>query len=575
MADPLHSSQLQTTTNMDALQSFLKFFSLETLDTRLFPPADITRRRQIITKANPKPKWSTLEFKFYMVVFAVMVPLMYKTAMDASNETNPNYPKFEHLLSQGWMLGRKVDNSDQQYRFFRDNFWFLWTLVAGHVALRKIAVSFAPHKRTTFDLVVGILYLLALHGTNVVKIALHVSVMYILATQVENTRHARIALWVYGVLTLFLNDKLRNVALHIDAIDHGFHGVVERWDVFYNFTLLRMLSFGLDYLEKRDLPKLEPQLVPADLDERGRLTAPLPIEEYNFANYVSYLTYAPLFIGGPIVSFNDYMYQSNYFQLELTKDTKRILVYGARLLFCILVMEFLLHFMYVVAVSKTKAWDGDTPFQLSMLGMFNLNIIWLKLLIPWRMFRFWSLLDGIDPPENMIRCMDNNYLGLAFWRAWHRSYNKWVLRYIYIPLGGAGSGSSGVATRLGNSLLVFSFVAVWHDIELRLLMWGWLVVLFLMPEIVATMYFRRYALKLWYRHLCGVGAVCNIWMMMLANLVGFCLGKDGTMALLNEMFSTAQGFRFFLLASGTLYVGVQVMFELREAEKRRGIDVKC
>jgi len=64
-------------------------------------------------------------------------------------------------------------------------------------------------------------------------------------------------------------------------------------------------------------------------------------------------------------------------------------------------------------------------------------------------------------------------------------------------------------------------------------------------------------------------------MMMLANLFGFCLGKDGTMALLNEMFRTAQGFKFFILASATLYVGVQVMFELREAEKRRGVDVKC
>ncbi|SGZ49201.1 CIC11C00000004230 [Sungouiella intermedia] len=562
---------------MEALETVLKFFSLETLDTRLNPPQDEGRKKQIINRANPTSRWSTLEFKFYLVVFAVMVPLMYKTAMDASNETNPNYPRFEHLLSQGWMFGRKVDNSDQQYSFFRNNYWLLWGLLGCHVGLRKVVSSITPHKRTTFDFVFGLIYLFALHGTNVVKIAFHVFIMYALATRIHNSRASRICIWVYGVLSLFMNERIRNLTFNIAMIDQGFHGVISRWDVFYNFTLLRMLSFGLDYLERKDNPKSQVLVMPDDLDDRARLTAPIPIEEYSFFNYFSYLGYAPLFIGGPIITFNDYIYQSNYFQANSTKNVKRTLIYGARLLFCILVMEFLLHFMYVVAVSKTKAWDGDTPFQLSMLGLFNLNIIWLKLLIPWRLFRFWSLLDGVDPPENMIRCMDNNYLALAFWRGWHRSYNRWVVRYIYVPLGGGGgpNGGGGYATRIANSLLVFSFVAVWHDIELKLLMWGWLVVLFLLPEIFATMYFRRYAGQPWFRHLCGIGAVCNIWMMMLANLFGFCLGKDGTMALLNEMFRTAQGFKFFILASATLYVGVQVMFELREAEKRRGVDVKC
>ncbi|OBA18943.1 glycerol uptake protein 1 [Metschnikowia bicuspidata var. bicuspidata NRRL YB-4993] len=269
------------------------------------------------------------------------------------------------------------------------------------------------------------------------------------------------------------------------------------------------------------------------------------------------------------------MYQSNYHPALSTKDLKRILVYGARLMFCVLVMEFLLHFMYVVAVSKTKAWEGDTPFQLSMLGMFNLNIIWLKLLIPWRLFRFWSLLDGIDPPENMIRCMDNNYSAVSFWRSWHRSFNKWVLRYIYIPMGGAGAGTGGYTSRVVNSLVVFSFVAIWHDIELKLLMWGWLVVLFLLPEIFATSYFKRYSNNSWYRHLCAIGAVVNIWMMMIANLYGFCLGHDGTIALLRAFFGTSNGLIYLVLSSGALFVGAQVMFEIREAEKRRGVDVKC
>lgn len=39
----------------------------------------------------------------------------------------------------------------------------------------------------------------------------------------------------------------------------------------------------------------------------------------------------------------------------------------------------------------------------------------------------------MDPPENMVRCMVNNYSTMGFWRSWHRSYNLWTVRYVGIP----------------------------------------------------------------------------------------------------------------------------------------------
>ena len=65
----------------------------------------------------------------------------------------------------------------------------------------------------------------------------------------------------------------------------------------------------------------------------------------------------------------------------------------------------------------------------SSSGTIRLTLREVQLLIPWRFFRLWALLDGIDPPENMIRCMANNYSTLGFWRSWHRSYNLWTVRY--------------------------------------------------------------------------------------------------------------------------------------------------
>lgn len=570
-----------------------KFFSLETLDTRLEAPRDLKKRQAIIQSATPS-RWKTLEFRFYLACFAVVVPLMFKTAAEASNETNPNYWIYKGVLSNGWIFGRKVDNTDQQYRFFRDNFPMLIALLVVHVLSRRLVQKVAPSvSRTTFDMYTGLLVLFGLHGFNCFKILLHVTVEFFIGRlSNKNRKLSIILLWGYGIGTLFINAKYRKFKfgslLPFLSFMDSFEGMIERWDVFFNFTLLRMLSFNLDYIAHNQDDRAPPECTKAktsedsiplsetpeettcDSDElfyneRKRLDAWSPTSDYSFSKCLSYTFYTPLFIAGPILTFNDYLFQSRNPLPSI--EPRRIAIYGARLLFCILTMEFILHYIYVVVVSKAKAWYNDTPFQISMIGLFNLNIIWLKLLIPWRMFRFWALCDQIDTPENMIRCVNNNYSALQFWRAWHRSYNKFVIRYIYVPLGGSKN-------RLLASLAVFTFVAIWHDIELRLLIWGWAIVLFLLPEIIATQLIAPYKDKPWYRFVCGLGGVCNIWMMMLANLYGFCLGQDGMKPFLDSLL-TADGIKFLLVANACLFIAVQVMFELREMEYRRGVNVKC
>jgi hypothetical protein len=34
--------------------------------------------------------------------------------------------------------------------------------------------------------------------------------------------------------------------------------------------------------------------------------------------------------------------------------------------------------MYVVAIKDTRAWEGDSPADLSMIGFWNLVVVWLK-----------------------------------------------------------------------------------------------------------------------------------------------------------------------------------------------------
>lgn len=75
------------------------------------------------------------------------------------------------------------------------------------------------------------------------------------------------------------------------------------------------------------------------------------------------------------MSFNDFTWQIRY----PTPPTRRALFgYAVRFLACLLTMEFVLHFLYVVAIKDSGAWHGNTPAELSMIGFWNLIVVWLK-----------------------------------------------------------------------------------------------------------------------------------------------------------------------------------------------------
>ena len=131
------------------------------------------------------------------------------------------------------------------------------------------------------------------------------------------------------------------------------------------------------------------------------------------------------------------------------------------------------------------------------MSFLQLIFIWFKFLNLWRIPRAWALVDGIESPENMNRCMCNNYNFEGFWRSWHRSFNQWLIRYekirydpknykryIFIPLGGS-------KYKLLNIWVVFSFVAIWHDMRINLVLWAWGICIALMPEMIIRWNFSR------------------------------------------------------------------------------------
>lgn len=209
-------------------------------------------------------------------------------------------------------------------------------------------------------------------------------------------------------------------------------------------------------------------------------------QDYNFINYMVYIFYVPLYLAGPISSFNAFISyikkrQENYDLKQLMKQSLKVLLY-------FIFLEILLHYAYFCGFDNSQMWKSEwdeywinrdmkpmQTYEIAANGMLVLTFMYMKFLIIWRFFRLWALFDGIDPPENMNRCMYNNYTFAGFWRSWHRSMNLWLVRYVYKPLGGK-------KYRKYIALPIFWFVAIWHDLMWRWVVWATLNCIFLVIE---------------------------------------------------------------------------------------------
>lgn len=195
--------------------------------------------------------------------------------------SHPNYANFEHLLSPGWIPGRKVDNSDTQYSFFRDNVPYMLALLVAHPLVRKLynavvgqpklATNSTPaatsesrlEQRLRFDFGFAFIFLGVLHGFSIFKVFLILYVNYSIAKKLPANYIVPIT-WIFCLTTLFANElcagyPYQRIAGFVspalgesDATNWGSWldsraGLVSRWEVLFNITVLRMISFNVDH----------------------------------------------------------------------------------------------------------------------------------------------------------------------------------------------------------------------------------------------------------------------------------------------------------------------------------------
>jgi hypothetical protein len=137
-------------------------------------------------------------------------------------------------------------------------------------------------QRASYDYAFALLYLVVLHGFSAAKILLILAINYKLATALPR-RYVPAATWVFNISMLFANElcegyKFRDIALLVTgtpALDlvtdtpalvklgewlDSYGGLMSRWEILFNITVLRLVSFNLDYywsLDRRSSSPIE------------------------------------------------------------------------------------------------------------------------------------------------------------------------------------------------------------------------------------------------------------------------------------------------------------------------------
>jgi hypothetical protein len=123
-------------------------------------------------------------------------------------------------------------------------------------------------QRASFDFGFAFIFLAALHGFSGLKVMTILFANYCIATRLPR-KYVPAATWIFNISTLFANElsdgyKFTKVAAYISPLTPGalesdsfihswgawldsYGGIMPRWEILFNLTVLRLISFNLDY----------------------------------------------------------------------------------------------------------------------------------------------------------------------------------------------------------------------------------------------------------------------------------------------------------------------------------------
>lgn len=179
-----------------------------------------------------------------------------------------------------------------------------------------------------FTLLTSLAVLFIFHGSSSIKYLAIISTSFSIGRLSAGTKWNPFLTWTFNLLILFLNEHYSGyrfadmLGSNFEWLD-AYEGVQARWHVLFNFAMLRLVSFNMDYywacnskkqsIKDHDVLDNEPRL-----SDKDRITTPLKNldQDYGYLNFLAYILYTPLLLCGPIITYNDFISQVSFMNTQ-------------------------------------------------------------------------------------------------------------------------------------------------------------------------------------------------------------------------------------------------------------------
>jgi D-alanyl-lipoteichoic acid acyltransferase DltB (MBOAT superfamily) len=191
------------------------------------------------------------------------------------------------------------------------------------------------------------------------------------------------------------------------------------------------------------------------------------IKSNNILDYCLFVMFFPKLIAGPIVYYNELIPQFEGIRKRIL--TYKNLSYGITLVSIGLFKKVAIADLFAGYVAKGfdiaeslsfyEAWVTSLSYTLQIYFDFS---GYTDIALGSAYFFNIKLPINFDSPYKSLNMQE-------FWRRWHITLSRWLMKYLYIPLG--GSRGSKIRTYL-NILTTFIICGMWHGAGWTYLAWG-------------------------------------------------------------------------------------------------------
>ena len=446
---------------------------------------------------------STVETVMHWGVWLQIIAIPFWYAYDISN-------KYLYQLHEGFFdseislfSGRLKDISDGEWTFWRKFFFFYAvTCVVSSIVCNAMS-KFSPIARKIALITVSFIALsMLITATGLVILLVHAFLVYIIAKTSSG-----IIIWAHFFTATYAVNFYPYQEYIVSPLGDN-ETVRSLLIVSIMMCNLRNLSFALE-LEKLQRPSDFSKTKPKE---------PMP----NIIDFLSFVFYFPLFLNGPILTFDK-------FQTQMRTRTVRpsLVTLVIEILSCIVyfgIIEVSFHFFYTTSISQHT-------HILDELGCWDtLGIIWsllqffyVKYVVFYRFAGIFAQIDGLEPP-GQPGCISNLYTFVDMWRYFDKGLYAFLQRYIYIPLGGS---HYGILRQMLASFCSFAFVGFWHGgtekyIVWALTNWAGIAVEGLASRVMKLDVSRKMLAKTsprMYRRICAAFGSITVCLLILSNMI--------------------------------------------------------